>query len=73
MKCDRLGNVYCTGPGGVWVFSPNGTHIGSINLPNYPANIAFGGSNWNVLFTTSQNYVFAVQLKVASAMQPFMK
>ena len=38
MKVDSQGNLYCTGPGGVWVFSPDGKHLGTIKPPETPAN-----------------------------------
>jgi len=44
MKVDRRGNLYCTGPGGVWVFHPNGQHLGTIITPEKPSNCAWGGS-----------------------------
>ena len=42
MKVDSLGNVYGTGPGGVWVFSPDGKHLGTIKPPETPANCGWG-------------------------------
>jgi gluconolactonase len=42
MKLDKKGNLYCTSPGGVRIFSPEGKHIGSINLPEVPHDCAWG-------------------------------
>ena len=42
MKVDVEGRVYCTGPDGTWVFTPDGKLLGIIKTPEYPANIAFG-------------------------------
>lgn len=42
MKVDQLGNVYGSGPGGVWVFDPSGRHLGTIQPPESPANVAWG-------------------------------
>src|SRR5215471_17241311 len=42
LKVDREGNVFCTGPGGVWVCHPDGALLGRIVLPELPANLAWG-------------------------------
>ena len=42
MKVDSLGNVYPTGPGGVWVFSPGGKNLATISPPEQPANCGWG-------------------------------
>ena len=54
MKCDLDGNIYCTGPGGVWILSPNGQHIGTIALGGgrHATNIGWGGGDWKTLFIT---------------------
>jgi gluconolactonase len=54
MKTDPEGNVYCTGPKGVWVYSPDGKYIGLISLPNnYSAsNIAWGEADRKTMFIT---------------------
>jgi gluconolactonase len=42
MKVDVNGNLYCAGPGGIWVLSPEGKHIGTIKPPETPANCQWG-------------------------------
>src|SRR5262249_49319140 len=42
MKVDAQGNLYCSGPGGLWVFSPDGKHLGTIKPPETPANCGWG-------------------------------
>jgi hypothetical protein len=42
MKLDTMGNLYCAGPGGIWVFSPDGRHLGTIKPPKTPANCTWG-------------------------------
>ena len=42
MKVDKQGNLYCTGPGGVWIFTPEGKHLGTIQPEEIPANVAWG-------------------------------
>ena len=43
MKCDEHGNVYVTGPRGIWVISPQGTHLGVILMPEVAGNLNWGG------------------------------
>jgi len=50
MKCDVEGNVYCTGPGGIWVINPEGVHIGTILSDNIPVNMAWGDDDWMTLY-----------------------
>jgi gluconolactonase len=43
MKLDHAGNIYCTGPSGIWVIDPSGKHLGTIVMPEIPSNCAWGG------------------------------
>jgi len=65
MKIDSKGNVYSTGPGGVWIISPAGKHLGTILMPGIPANLAFGGPDGKSLYITAHPTLYRVQLKVA--------
>jgi gluconolactonase len=62
MKVDRLGRLYVTGPGGVWVFEPDGTHLGTIALPEQPANCAWGDADWQSLYITAQTSVYKIRV-----------
>ncbi|MBD3627437.1 SMP-30/gluconolactonase/LRE family protein [Cyclobacterium sp.] len=64
IKVDTEGHLYATGPGGVWVFSADGKHLGTIAFPETPANIAFGGPDMKTLFVTARTGLYAVELKV---------
>jgi gluconolactonase len=64
MKVDSLGNVYASGPGGVWVFSPDGKHIGTIKPGETPANCAWGDDG-KTLYITAQTFVYRIKLVVA--------
>jgi gluconolactonase len=64
MKVDREGNVYCTGPGGVWVFGPDGRKLGRIVLPEVPANLAFGDADWQTLYLTAQTSLYRMRVNV---------
>ena len=63
MKVDIEGRVYCTGPGGCWVFDPAGTLIGIIRLPEYPANCAWGGPENETMFFTANTSVYSLRMR----------
>ncbi len=65
MKVDLEGNVYVTGPRGVWIISPAGKHLGTILESHRPANLAFGGADGKTLFITSRPGLSRIQLQVA--------
>jgi gluconolactonase len=62
LKVDALGNVFCTGPGGVWVCRADGTLLGRIVLPELPANLAWG-EDGTVLFFTARTSVYRMPTK----------
>lgn len=63
MKTDKKGNLYVTGPGGVWVWSPSGKHLGTVLLPHQPANLTWGGPKNSVLFLTAGHFVYTLQTR----------
>ena len=67
VKVDSLGNLYVSGPGGVWVISPEGKHIGQIVAPELPANFAWGDSDRKTLYMTARTGVYRIRLQVAGA------
>lgn len=67
VKVDRAGRVYVTGRGGVWIFDPSGRHVGTIHVPELPANIGWGGSNWQDLYITARTSLYRIALAVAGA------
>jgi len=68
MKVDQKGNVYCTGPGGVWIISAQGTHLGTILTAELPANLAFGDADNKTLYLTARTGLYRIHLKVAGEM-----
>jgi gluconolactonase len=64
MKVDRLGNVYSTGPGGVWIFSPEGKALGTIIVPEITSNVNWGGADRKTLYITASSSIYRVTLKV---------
>jgi gluconolactonase len=67
MKVDARGNVFCTGPGGVWVCRADGTLLGRIIFPELPANLAWG-EDGSVLFVTARTSVYRIQTKTRGAL-----
>ena len=63
MKIDSHGNIWATGPGGIWVFTPGGKHLGTIKPPEQPANIAWG-DDWTTLFITACTGLYRLKTSV---------
>ena len=64
MKVDAQGNLYGTGPGGVWVFSPDGKHLGTIKPPETPANCGWGDDGKS-LYMTARTGLYRIKLAAA--------
>jgi gluconolactonase len=73
MKVDVEGRVYCTGPGGTWVFAPDGARLGIIRTPEVPANLAFGGADLRTLFFTARTSVYTLRVKVPGQPHPWYR
>ena len=67
LKVDARGNLWGTGPGGIWVFSPDGRHLGSIQPTERPANLTFGGPEGTTLYMTAQTGLYRVSVRVGAA------
>ena len=63
MKLDQAGNIYVTGPKGIWVWDPKGRHLGTIVLPEQPANLAWGDPRYSTLYITATTSVYRLQTK----------
>ena len=61
MKVDVDGKIFCTGAGGCWIFDPGGNHLGTIKLPEVPANLAFGGPDRRDLFFTARTSLYLLR------------
>src|SRR5579871_1644401 len=61
MRVDRLGNVFVTGPLGIWVWNASGHHLGTIVLPEQPANLAWGDSDLKTLYITATTSVYRLR------------
>jgi gluconolactonase len=67
LKVDRAGNLYVSGPGGIWVIASDGTHLGTIKPPRLPANFAWGGADGKTLYLTARSSLYRIDLNVAGA------
>jgi len=61
MKLDTKGNLYCAGPAGIWVFSPQGKHLGTIKPPETPANCNWGDDG-KTLYITARTGLYRIKL-----------
>jgi gluconolactonase len=64
MKVDRNGNLYVTGPGGIWVWDKQGKHVGTIVVPIQPANLTWGDKDYRTLYITATTSVYKLRMKV---------
>jgi gluconolactonase len=65
IKVDKEGNLYGSGPGGVWVISPDGKHLGTIAVPERVTNLACGDAEAKTLYITASTSVYRIKLKIA--------
>lgn len=71
MKVDLDGNLYSTGPGGVWVIDPAGELLGIISTgPHHHTNLAWGGPDWRTLFITTRQTLSRIKVKIAGVPVP---
>jgi gluconolactonase len=72
MKCDERGNIYVTGPGGIWVISPEAEHLGVIEVPENTGNLNWGGDDWKELYIPSTTSVYRIRMKVSGNRLSYM-
>jgi gluconolactonase len=65
MKVDVQGNVYSAGPGGVWIFSPEGKALGTIVMPERVANVTFAGDDHKTLYIAASSSIYRIRLGIA--------
>jgi len=63
MKVDREGNLFVTGPEGIWVWDPDGHHLGTVVMPEQPANLAWGDPDYGTLYITATKSVYKLRTK----------
>jgi gluconolactonase len=61
LKVDQAGNLFVSGPGGAWVLSPDGRHLGTIRAPELPANFAWGDADGRTLYMTARTGLYRIR------------
>lgn len=64
IRTDDEGDLYGAGPGGVWIISPEGKHLGTIKVPDTVSNVAWGDNDGRTLYITTSTSVYRIRLKV---------
>jgi gluconolactonase len=63
MRVDKAGNLYVTGPRGIWLWDPEGHHLGTIEMPEQPANLNWGDADYRTLYITATHSVYKLRTK----------
>jgi len=64
LKVDQAGNLYVSGPGGLWIISPDGKHLGTLHGPKHPHNMAWGGADHRTLYLAAQTSIYRIKLNI---------
>ena len=71
IKVDVEGNVYCTGPGGLWIIDPSGKHLGTILTgAQQTTNCAWGDDDWKTMFITTRDTLVRIRMKIPGVPVP---
>jgi gluconolactonase len=65
IKVDQAGNLYVSGPGGLWVISPEAKHLGTIIAPKHPHNMAWGDEDGKTLYLCARSGLYRMRLGIA--------
>jgi gluconolactonase len=63
IKVDKTGNLFVTGPKGIWVWDAKGNHLGTIAMPEQPANLTWGDKDYRTLYITATTSVYRLETK----------
>jgi gluconolactonase len=63
IKVDKSGNLFVTGPKGIWVWDADGNHLGTIAMPEQPANLTWGDKDYRTLYITATTSVYRLEMK----------
>jgi gluconolactonase len=72
MKVDKQGNLFVVGPRGIWVWDAKGNHLGTIVVPEQPANLAWGDKDYRTLYITATTSVYRLETK-AQGFVPYLQ
>ncbi|MCI0718919.1 MAG: SMP-30/gluconolactonase/LRE family protein [Acidobacteria bacterium] len=72
IKVDQKGNLYVSGPGGLWILSPEGKHLGTVFAPMHPHNMAWGDADGKTLYLTARSGLYRMRLNVPGTPVPMM-
>lgn len=72
IKVDKNGNLFVTGPKGIWVWDAKGNHLGTIVMPEQPANLTWGGKDYRTLYLTATTSVYRLEMKTQGFV-PYLK
>ena len=64
LKVDQKGNIYASGPGGLWIISPEGKHLGTIIGPEHPHNFAWGDDDGKTLYLCAKTGLYRIRLSI---------
>jgi gluconolactonase len=70
LKVDRMGNLYVSGPGGLWILSPEGTHLGTLQIPELAANFAWGDEDGRTLYLAARTGLYRIRTKIPGIRPP---
>jgi gluconolactonase len=65
MKVDVKGNVYESGPGGIWILTPEGKHLGMIHVPELVANLEWGDADYKTLYIAAREGIYKIRMNVS--------
>jgi gluconolactonase len=63
IKVDKSGNLFVTGPKGIWIWDAKGNHLGTIAMPEQPANLTWGDKDYRTLYITATTSVYRLETK----------
>ena len=71
LRVDKKGNIWSSGPAGVWIISPAGKHLGTIKVPEVVSNVAWGEKDGKTLYITGSTSIYRIKVKVPGVMAGF--